>query len=132
MARYVYPAVFVPEEAGGYSVNFPDLEGCFTQGEDLAEGLEMARDVLSLVLMGLEDEGKVIPPASRQQDVQLEDDQFALLVSCDTTEYRKLYGSELVEKTVQLPLWLNTLAERADLDLSAVLREALRKKLDRE
>ena len=29
MSKYVYPAIFVKEE-NGYSVSFPDLEGCFT------------------------------------------------------------------------------------------------------
>ena len=30
MARYAYPAVFTPEENGQFSVNFPDLESCYT------------------------------------------------------------------------------------------------------
>ena len=29
MAQYVYPAVFTEEDCG-YSINFPDLENCFT------------------------------------------------------------------------------------------------------
>ena len=41
MAKYVYPAVFAKDE-DGYSVRFPDLDGCFTSGKDLQEALEMA------------------------------------------------------------------------------------------
>ena len=41
MAKYCFPAVFTPED-GGYSVDFPDLEGCYTCGDSLPEALEMA------------------------------------------------------------------------------------------
>lgn len=29
-SKYVYPAIFTSEEDGGYSIVFPDIEGCFT------------------------------------------------------------------------------------------------------
>ncbi len=32
MPKYVYPAVFTPEDGGMFSVNFPDIENCFTCG----------------------------------------------------------------------------------------------------
>ena len=48
MAKYVYPAVFTPEEDGGYSINFPDIEGCFTQGENLADGMAMALSLIHI------------------------------------------------------------------------------------
>ena len=44
MAKYVYPAVFYAETEGGYSVIFPDIDGCYTQGETMAEALEAAED----------------------------------------------------------------------------------------
>ena len=43
MAQYVYPAVFTEEDCG-YSINFPDLENCFTSAETLGEGIKMAND----------------------------------------------------------------------------------------
>lgn len=50
MAKYAYPAVFSPEEGGGFSVNFPDLESCYTCGDDMVDALTMAEDVLTLVI----------------------------------------------------------------------------------
>ena len=44
MAKYVYPAVFTQEEKG-FSVWFPDLEGCYTCGDDLNDAIRMAEDV---------------------------------------------------------------------------------------
>ena len=54
MAKYVYPAIFTPEEDGSYSIVFPDLEGCYTCGDNLEDGIEMAEDALALVLYGYE------------------------------------------------------------------------------
>lgn len=55
MAKYAYPAIFTPEVEGGifrgYSVRFPDLEGCFTQGDTLAEALLNAQEALALMLV---------------------------------------------------------------------------------
>ena len=58
MAKYIYPAIFTKEDEGGYSIKFPDLEGCYTQGEDIQDGLEMANDVLCFTLYDLEEEKK--------------------------------------------------------------------------
>ena len=53
MARYAYPAVFTPEENGQFSVNFPDLESCYTCGDDMKDALIMAEDVLAFTLYGI-------------------------------------------------------------------------------
>mgnify|MGYP003299439224 CR=1 FL=1 len=37
--KLVYPACFYKEEDGGYSVEIPDLLGCYTQGNTLEEAL---------------------------------------------------------------------------------------------
>ena len=64
MAKYAYPAIFTPEEDGSYSINFPDLEGCYTCGDCLEDGIEMAADALALVLYGYEKDGREIPAPS--------------------------------------------------------------------
>lgn len=42
MKAIYYPAIFHPEEIG-YSVSVPDIEGCYTQGDDMAKAVEMAQ-----------------------------------------------------------------------------------------
>ena len=54
MAKYVYPAVFTPEEDGNYSGFFPDLDGCYTCGDDLQDAIVMAEDVLAFYLYDVE------------------------------------------------------------------------------
>ena len=128
MSKYVYPAVFTPEEKG-YSINFPDLEGCFTCGDSLQDGLEMARDVLALVLYGYEKEGKEIPKPTERNKIRVEKGEFVNYVMCDTMEYRKRFNNKAVKKTLTLPEWLNEEAMALEINFSQVLQEALLTKL---
>ena len=63
MAIY-YFAGFLPAERGGYSVLFPDLPEAFTQGDDLADAMEMAEDALKIALEEYAREGKTPPQPS--------------------------------------------------------------------
>lgn len=128
MAKYIYPAVFAKDGAF-YTVEFPDLESCYTQGDSLQDAYEMAADVLCLTLYRLEEEGKEIPAPSEVSMVKTEGEAFVSLVACDTLEYRKYYDSRAVKKTLTIPAWLNALSERAGINFSAVLQAALKTEL---
>ena len=77
-----------------------------------------------------EEDGEEIPPASDVKSVQAGTSEVVSLVFCDTVEYRKLYDNKAVKKTLTIPNWLNTLSERAGVNFSFVLQEALKAKLD--
>ncbi len=128
MAKYIYPAIFA-KDGELYTVRFPDLEGCYTQGEDLQDAYEMAEDVLCLMLYDLEEEGESIPPASEVSAIKTEKGEFVSLVSCDTLEYRQYYDNKAVKKTLTIPAWLNTMSEREGINFSAVLQSALKSEL---
>ncbi len=128
MAKYAYPAVFSPE-GKGYSIVFPDLDSCYTCGDSLEDGLEMARDVLALVLYGYETEGRAIPKPSKRTEIPLKEDEFVNYVVCDTMLYRKMHNNKAVKKTLTLPEWLNEEAMAIGINFSQVLQEALLKKL---
>ena len=55
-----YVAKLEKEEVGGYSVSFPDVPGCFSQGDTLEEALRMAKEALDLTMEGYLD-GKQLP-----------------------------------------------------------------------
>lgn len=126
--KYVYPAVFTPEKDGGYSILFPDLEGCFTCGDDLIDGMQMAEDELALVLYSYEKENREIPIPSKREDIKLQGKEFVNYVACDTMEYRKRYNNKAVKKTLTIPAWLNEKASSMNINFSQVLQEALMKK----
>ena len=128
MAKYIYPAIF-EKEGTMYTVCFPDLEGCYTQGEDWQDAYDMASDVLCLTLYNLEEDGQPIPPASPVGAIAPGENGFVSLVSCDTLEYRQFYDDRGVKKAVTIPSWLNTMSERAGVNFSTVLQAALKDKL---
>lgn len=130
MAKYAYPAVFTPEENGAYSVNFPDIEACYTCGDSMPDALDMAKDILSIRMCDIENEGEKIPRPSNLNEIEIENGEIISYVSCDTVEYRKLYDDRTVKKTLTIPNWLNTAAEKAEINFSSVLRDALIAKLE--
>ncbi len=129
--RYMFPAVFYPPEDKGldFCVVFPDLDVA-TQGENLQDAMEMAKELLELVLYGLECEGVNIPKSSNLSEIVIDSPgAFVTMISV----HKVLVCSELddntVEKTVTLPKWLNDMAEEADINFSRSLQSFLRFKL---
>ena len=129
MAKYAYPAIFTPEEDGSYSINFPDLEGCYTCGDSLEDGIEMAEDALALILYGYEKDNRTIPAPSVLGSFSLSEEEFVNFIACDTMKYRKMYNNKAIKKTLTIPEWLNEAASAMGLNFSQVLQEALLAKI---
>ena len=60
MGRYLYQAILMPND-GGYDVRFPDLDGCFTCGNDMKDAINMAADAASTYVSALSRSGDPIP-----------------------------------------------------------------------
>ena len=130
MSKYVYPAIFTPED-GGFSVYFPDVKNCFTQGNTLAEAIDNARDALCAMLYEYEENNEEIKNASDITAVKVENSngEFISLISCDTMDYRRFYENKAVKKTLSIPSWLNALAEKEGLNFSQILQKGLKEQL---
>ena len=89
----------------------------------------MAQDVLCMRLYDMEESGETIPLPSAVQSVSVGDNEIVSLIGCDTIEYRRLNDNKAVKKTLTVPSWLNTMAEREGINFSAVLQNALRNEL---
>jgi len=126
--RYVYPVIFT-KSPEGYDVQVPDLPGCFSCGESLVDAIDMARDAISMWLCDAENKGEAPPAASEPEDVQHDAGSFVNLVDADTDEYRRENDNRAVKKTLSIPSWLNTKAERVGVNFSQVLQEGLKEKL---
>lgn len=127
MAKTIYPIILHPEVDGGYSVDIPDLE-IGTQGETIAECIDMARDAIGLWGICQQDEGKAIPEPS-DYALSAAPDGIVTLVDIDFDVYRRANDLRTVRKNVTLPSWLCYLAENAGVNFSQVLQEGLRAKL---
>lgn len=131
MAKYVYPAIFESEN-GMYNISFPDLPGCYTCGDNLADAMVMAEDVLGGWLSRAEEKGADIPKASEASAIAVPTGGFITLVLADTFEYRRKHSNKAVKKTLSIPSWLNDAAEAHAINFSKVLQDALCEKLSLE
>ena len=121
---YVYPALFHHnQDDGSYTVTFPDLPGCITEGKDLDEALYMAQSAMSLWLEYSLDHKDSIPAPSALAAVPAEADEFVNLVRADVR------NSRAVKRTVSLPKWMDDAASDMGLSLSKVLQDALKTKI---
>lgn len=64
MERLIYQAILTPEEDGGYSIEFPDLPGCFSDGDDFVDAVDMAADAAKTYVASLMRHGEAIPGPS--------------------------------------------------------------------
>ena len=129
--KLVYPAYFTPlEKQPGYCVTVPDLPGCVTQGSSVADALEMAVDAASGWVLDAMEDGEKVPAARDASSIAIEKEgDFVNLIVLDMDTYAEKYGSQAVRKNCTIPAWLNTLAERSEINFSAVLQEALQDRL---
>ena len=126
--KCVYPAIITPED-GMYNVEFPDLPDCYTCGDDLADAVYMAEDVLSCYLELEEREGRNVPAASGFATLNVPADSVVTLVFADTEAYRRKMSTRSVKKTLSIPQWLNEAAEARGVNFSQILQEALKTEL---
>ena len=95
MAKYIYPGVFAwSDEDKTYYVTFPDVQGCFTDGETVSEALENANDALNLMIYDLESNDMPIPKATPLEDVPTPSKGFVNLIMADTVAYQEVIDRE--------------------------------------
>jgi len=126
MTKYTYPAVFEKEQEGGYSIYFPDIEGCYTQAEDIAEGIENAGDALCLMLYELEKQGKPIPKISNIKCVKTKGEDIVTLIACDTQLYKNYFEGKSVKINATIPLWLKEAGEKHHVNFSQLLQNSVK------
>ncbi|MCL2767819.1 MAG: type II toxin-antitoxin system HicB family antitoxin [Synergistaceae bacterium] len=100
-----------------------------TQGDDLTEAIEMARDAIGVMGIDMEDDKISLPKPSNPKNVACEAGEFVSMVDIDFTEYRRANERRTVRRNVSLPSWLNVEAEKAGINVSAILQTALKREL---
>lgn len=136
--KNVYPVIFTPlnDEKNTVLVEVPDMN-ILTEGYGMPDAIGMARDAIGLKGIDIEDEGKDIPVPSEISAIDVSTGTFVndgkgyvSLVDIDFTEYRRRTDNKTVRRNVTIPNWLNQEAEKAHLNVSRVLQEALMVKLN--
>ncbi len=124
--KKVYPIILAPAKIG-YVVFVPDLE-INTQGHDIAEAIDMARDAIGLWGITEQDAGRKIPEPSTA-NVNHKPEEIVTLVDIDFDAYRRANDMRTIRKNVTVPSWLNDLAEKSGVNFSQVLQDGLKQRL---
>lgn len=124
MAEYVYPAIFHPNDDGSFTITYPDLPGCISEGKSLANAMYMAQSALVQWIGYLTDKKLSVPAASDIRDIKTDSGEFANLIRAEIKDDRA------VRRTVSIPKWMDDEVAEAGLSLSRVLQDALRDKLN--
>lgn len=122
--EYVYPAIFSKNDDSTYTITFPDLTGCISEGKDLANALYMAEKALAQWLSYLQDEKEDIPVASDIRDISVDNPAFVSLIKTNVR------SNKAVRRTISLPEWMDDEANRAGISLSKITQEALFERLN--
>lgn len=126
--KKMYPVIFTKTN-DGYLIEVPDLE-ILTQGTDMENAFDMARDAISITIVSLEDNNEPVPVPSKLEDVTYGTfancgKSFTSIVDTDISEYRRKIDTKPVRRNVSLPSWLNYAADSAGINVSRVLQDAL-------
>lgn len=125
--KTAYPVILIPDKIG-YVVNVFDFD-FMTQGENIADAIDMARDAISLMGVQYQDEGKTLPVPSEIISIPHNNNEIVTLVDVDFLSYRKALENRAVRKNCTIPSWLNEKAEQAGINFSAILQKALKEEL---
>ena len=120
--KSVYPIIITPKDQW-HIIYVPDLN-INTQGKDIDEAFDMAKDVISLCGVDMQDDGKVVPkPYSTKYE--LENGQILGAVEVDFDDYRIRHDPKKVNTMVTIRQSIKSLAQKRKINLSQTLEEAI-------
>lgn len=125
--KQTYPIV-IKKTSSGYVVYIPDFD-INTEGADITEAIEMARDAIGIMGIDMEDERKKLPEPTAFDRIKLKSNEFITLVDVDFYEYRRKNETKVVKKNCTLPSWLCYEAEKANINFSQLLQNAIKEEL---
>ena len=120
--EYAYPAIFHKNEDSTYTITFPDLPGCISEGKSIANAIFMSQAALTQWVEYSKDKKVQLPEPSPLASITVEKDEFVNFVCIDYKENRA------VKRTVSIPKWMDDLVIESGLSLSRILQDALKQR----
>ncbi|KRL86175.1 hypothetical protein [Ligilactobacillus apodemi] len=122
----VFPIIITPvphERKYPYLVEIPALDG-MTEGRDIADAIEMARDYIGIYSLSAE-----LPPSETTLPA-VKADSLATLVTVNISAYRRRHDKKVVKKTITIPNYLNELGKEQQVNFSELMTQALKEKFN--
>ena len=129
LEKVFYPVIFHIEEKG-YSTFVPDLDGCFSQGDDMSQAVAMTQEAIGLMLEEYLEKSEELPKPSKIEKIKKDKNDFVVMVEFDPVKYLEQNSNKAVKKTLTIPNWLNAIAEKNKINFSQILQKAIRQELN--
>lgn len=130
MEKLTYLAVCESAGEKGYGVYFPDLPGCISYGENLADAQANAKEALELHIYGMQTDGEKIPKANLNAPKTKKGD-----VVVPVSVYPELVKNEMDQRRIRInctiPAYLKQEGEKEGINFSQLLEYALKDVLNR-
>ena len=85
----------------------------------------MAQDYINLKVIDCEDNDTTVPSPTNLNTIGHDSEVIVTLVAINTIKYRQENSTQLVKKTLTIPMWLNKKAEKNNVNFSKTLQNAL-------
>lgn len=119
-----YFAILLKAKEGGFVAIFPDIPEAFTQGEDIQECVEMAKDVLNISLEEYVRERRVFPTPSTLEEIRVKAKE-ELAENADTLDIsfepliQLIVANDMSQKPVKVTVsfpkgYLDTIDQKAE------------------
>jgi len=79
--EYIYPAIFHANDDGSYTITYPDLPGCISEGKTLVNAVYMAQSALLQWIEYLIDKKQALPHATDIRGVVVNNGEFSKVIS---------------------------------------------------
>lgn len=126
--NYTYPAIISENEVGGRDIVFPDFNNaitCATKNDDV---IEVAQDFLALMIADAECNKRKLPNSSVDK-YAVGDSSTLVYINVWMPYHRTKIKEVYVKKTLTIPVWLDMLAKKNDINFSATLVKGLKETL---
>lgn len=117
-----YPAIFHQED-NGFWVEFPDLEGCFSQGDTFQETFENAKESLEIYCLSMLDDNEILPKPTPLNKIISIENSFTSIVETDTTQDNEIY------RNLPIPAWLIDEAVKNNINFTQILEQGIMREL---
>ena len=106
--------------------DFDNAFTCVPKGEDY---ITAAQDVLALTINDIEESGSNLPEKTNVEKIEIRENQKIIYINVWMPYHRSQIKVVYVKKTLTIPTWIDELAKANNINFSATLVEAIKRKL---
>lgn len=127
---YSYPGCFFQTSEGKYCVVLPDFDNTAVFGENFDTALANSVAMLAKCIYSTKMRNEKLPAPSLLSSLKPDVSDgyiraFLKIINVDAEEYAKEYFEREVTKTVTVPIWIDDIIKKENIDLSDLIKTVI-------